>query len=409
MPRTAESPSPRRPRDPSSRTTTASPATVMVAGDSAADLQVIVERLSDDHDRVVGSLDPLAAVRDFEALLPQVIVLGFDTIQKSDHYLLSLYRESQLASRHRHRTVLLCSQSEVAAAYGLCKKGCYDEYVLYWPMAQDGLRLSMSVWLAVQAVLAETAQPDPRQQIARHAGQVAEVQQLLAHELVEGRLAADTLAGALDQVESAVDQAIDQFGRRVTTPAPGTPAAVSHPAAFGSELDQLKRVGVHDAFVAGAKTVEAATAWPASATQRLESVARQVRDLAGAVPKSRATLMIVEDDEVQRELIAAALEGGNLELIMLPDGASLIGAIRRRKPSMILMDINLPDIDGVALTRTLRGQPRLSGVPVLMLTGEASRESLAKSIEAGAVGYIVKPFTRETLLKNIERFLPPTA
>jgi len=73
------------------------------------------------------------------------------------------------------------------------------------------------------------------------------------------------------------------------------------------------------------------------------------------------------------------------------------------------MDINLPDVDGVALTRIITGLPRLAGVPVLMLTGEASKESLAKSIEAGAVGYIVKPFTPVTLLRNIDRYLPKAA
>jgi DNA-binding response OmpR family regulator len=94
---------------------------------------------------------------------------------------------------------------------------------------------------------------------------------------------------------------------------------------------------------------------------------------------------------------------------MVSDGASLMGAIRRQKPDMILMDINLPDLNGVALTRTIKALPRMADVPVLMLTADASREALAKSIEAGAVGYIVKPFTRATLLKNIERFLRTAA
>lgn len=63
-------------------------------------------------------------------------------------------------------------------------------------------------------------------------------------------------------------------------------------------------------------------------------------------------------------------------------------------------------MDGVALTRKLKAVPHLAEVPILMLTGDARREILASSIAAGAAGFIVKPFTRETLVGKIEHFLP---
>jgi CheY-like chemotaxis protein len=75
------------------------------------------------------------------------------------------------------------------------------------------------------------------------------------------------------------------------------------------------------------------------------------------------------------------------------------------RPDLILMDVHLPDADGVTLTQTLKEHAELASVPVLMLTGDARRETLTKSLGAGAVGFIVKPFTRDSLLAKLDRFL----
>ncbi|HEX2542075.1 MAG TPA: response regulator [Caldimonas sp.] len=377
----------------------------MIACGRSDDLREITAQLAADHARITGSTDSESSIRDFEAALPQVVVLAFDTILKSQQYLLALYRRSEVASSHRHRIVLLCSHAEARAAYELCKKGCYDDYVLHWPLAHDGLRLSMSVWNAAQAVLRETSRVHARE-LSLKAEQVRSVQAFFERELAEGQRFSDTVTGALDHVEVAVDKAIDEFGRRVAAHRPGEAGMLRDPEAFARELERLKRDGVQQAFREGSRLVDEAAAWPAGAKNRLDSVAEQVRGLSRGMSAPQVTLMVVEDDEVQRELIAGALHGRAIDVLMLADGASLVGAIRRRKPDMILMDINLPDADGVTLTGTICGLPRLQGVPVLMLTGDASRESLARSIEAGAVGYIVKPFTRDTLLRNIDRFLP---
>jgi CheY-like chemotaxis protein len=64
---------------------------------------------------------------------------------------------------------------------------------------------------------------------------------------------------------------------------------------------------------------------------------------------------------------------------------------------VILMDIRLPGMDGVALTRHLKSSPHLTDIPIVMMTGDARRETLLRSIEAGAAGFVVKPVTRAGL------------
>ena len=70
------------------------------------------------------------------------------------------------------------------------------------------------------------------------------------------------------------------------------------------------------------------------------------------------------------------------------------------------MDVRLPGLDGVALTRHLKGSAATSAIPIVMMTGDARRETLVGSMEAGAAAFVVKPVTRATLEAKLDRILP---
>ena len=69
------------------------------------------------------------------------------------------------------------------------------------------------------------------------------------------------------------------------------------------------------------------------------------------------------------------------------------------------MDVKLPGTDGVALTTLLKANPTLRDIPIVMLTSDATRETISRSISAGAAGFIVKPFDRAALLAKLSRYL----
>jgi CheY-like chemotaxis protein len=122
--------------------------------------------------------------------------------------------------------------------------------------------------------------------------------------------------------------------------------------------------------------------------------------------RSRPLVLLVEDDEFTHQLIAITLESQSVELVFESDGAAALDRIRSVQPDLILMDVMLPGSDGVELTQHLKADPALAGIPVVMLTGEARREILVRSMEAGAADFIVKPFTPDALIAKLTKFLP---
>lgn len=110
--------------------------------------------------------------------------------------------------------------------------------------------------------------------------------------------------------------------------------------------------------------------------------------------------MVVEDDGFTRTLVGRALDPVTWEAVFAVDGATALAQLRRQRPDVILMDIHLPGLDGVALTQRLKASPHLAGIPIVMLTGDASRAALLSSRVAGAAAFVVKPFTRESLMSK---------
>ena len=119
----------------------------------------------------------------------------------------------------------------------------------------------------------------------------------------------------------------------------------------------------------------------------------------------RAVVLVVEDDALAAEFIRVALQDSPVEVVLASDAASLLAAMKTVQPALILMDIHLPGMDGLALTERLKARPSLADIPVVVLTGDARIETVTRSRAVGAAGFLVKPFSREALLAKITPLL----
>lgn len=121
---------------------------------------------------------------------------------------------------------------------------------------------------------------------------------------------------------------------------------------------------------------------------------------------SEIRTLIVDDSSVMRKIVERALRQAGLDSLVVHEAGSGIEGIevlRAKKVDLILSDINMPSMDGLEFLRQIRTQQLAPGVPVVMITTESSEEHVKAAIQAGAQGYIRKPFTAEQVK---ERVLP---
>jgi two-component system, cell cycle response regulator DivK len=118
-------------------------------------------------------------------------------------------------------------------------------------------------------------------------------------------------------------------------------------------------------------------------------------------------ILIVEDTEDNRKIIRDLLTAAGYELVEALDGAEGVVLAQRERPDLVLMDIQLPIIDGYEATRRIRAIPELAKLPILAVTSYALSGDEAKARAAGCDGYVAKPFSPRQLLAKIREFLPP--
>lgn len=107
-----------------------------------------------------------------------------------------------------------------------------------------------------------------------------------------------------------------------------------------------------------------------------------------------------------RKMISFTLKEAGHEVIEAADGAIALNLLRNQAVDLVISDVNMPNMDGITLTRRLRELPNFKTVPIILLTTESAPEVKSQGKAAGATGWIVKPFKPEQLVALLQRLFP---
>jgi CheY-like chemotaxis protein len=116
-------------------------------------------------------------------------------------------------------------------------------------------------------------------------------------------------------------------------------------------------------------------------------------------------ILVVEDNDTNMYLIRFILEKGGYEVIEAREGAVGVELAIKEKPDLILMDIQLPDIDGLETTRRIRASEADGDIPIIAITSFAMSGDRERALAAGCTGYIEKPINPDTFIAEIEKYL----
>lgn len=117
------------------------------------------------------------------------------------------------------------------------------------------------------------------------------------------------------------------------------------------------------------------------------------------------TVLIAEDNAVNRELLRELLELRGYRVLEACDGQEALHVIEQAQPELLLLDIGMPIMDGFAVIRRIRENPRLAGLPVVAVTAYAMRGDREKILNSGFDGYLSKPVNARSLSEELNRLL----
>lgn len=121
-------------------------------------------------------------------------------------------------------------------------------------------------------------------------------------------------------------------------------------------------------------------------------------------------ILVVDDFSTMRRIIRNLLgELGFENIEEADDGATAMPLLESQEFDLLVLDWNMPGVPGIDVLKWVRAHERLSAMPILMVTAEAKREQIVEAAQAGVNGYVVKPFTAETLKSKLERIFQRSA
>lgn len=122
-------------------------------------------------------------------------------------------------------------------------------------------------------------------------------------------------------------------------------------------------------------------------------------------PASQKSVLIVEDNELNKKLFRDLLEANGYKALHTADALEVMDIAREHQPALILMDIQLPEVSGLEVTRWLKNDPALKHIPIVAITAFAMKGDEEKILAGGCEGYIAKPISVSHFLETVKKFV----
>ncbi len=378
---------------------------ILIATDSLGDANLVKEVLDDDFPNIALSTDQNLAVRDFIDHEPRILVLAFKSIAQAEDYYLGLYRNSALLQNRPHRTVLLCAKAEILRAYELCKSGRFDDYVHFWPMSSDARRLHMAIRGALRDLDRKITQMRRSDKMLTQAEQVSQLDSLLAEHIAGGNQRMDKADSSLRTAEGIILAALNAFGQKFPAHGANEPVRSKDRTDIQREIERLKTEELEPSLASVSGAMQSVRQWSNTIKDSLAPQIDAARALQEIAEESRPYILVVEDDVFQHTVCRIALKDLDAALGFSASGVDALASLQVRRPDLILMDFNLPDMEGAELMRQLKTVERYSNIPVIMVSGRQERTVVLECKAAGAADFVLKPYDRDTLLFKVRRQL----
>ena len=381
---------------------TAEPPRILIAAASPSDAAMVSQMMRHPQARIRSSVQADQLSTDFTRHKPQVLVLAYKTLAAAQDRYAELCQGVPDIACVPHQTIVLCDMHEVPRAFELCRDKHFDDYVLFWPMVHDACRLAMSVRLALRALEGRRA-IDTLQMVTLDGQELASMEGLLDAQIAHAQRICDRAQDANRIARAGVDDALHAFGSRAVATGLDHAIVVNDVARLHAEFNELGMQSLKPLFEEVDDAQSPMRQWVGNLKEELAPPLRAARAVAEQVVGLRPRLLVVDDDAFFRKLLRQMLAQICSEVHGAASGEQAEMLLRTVRPDLILMDVKLPDVDGIALTRKLKAHAQFAAIPVIMVTGQSEKQVMVDSLAAGAADFIVKPVDRELLLRKIAR------
>ena len=369
---------------------------ILIVSDTAEELDDVKHILTSEFGEVLKANNANDGLKLFREQQPHVLVLAFQDIAGSEAFYLSIFNQDPDEHIVPHHSLVLCRNKESGTAYELCKKGMFDDYVADRPL-YDPFRLRLSLLQAITRISQDDQIRDQHQRLESINNGIQEFKQEIRQILTsrDGKHG-ETVQAFRSFIES-LSKDLDGLEQRLASDKAIANGASVDKQGLHDQFDRFHR----DAVVQGSKRVSDHL----SETDNLQQTFDHTFGSHVKLGHEAIQVMLVDDDEFYREAIAVILEENGISTEGIEDGKAALDRLQYCTPKVILLDYNMPGMDGITTLKRIKSNPGTSVLPVIMLTAVSEREIVKQCVSAGANDYIIKSGDHQTMVSKINAVL----
>lgn len=379
---------------------------ILVVSDSKDELEIIVSIISDDYRNIETCLDDDKGIELFDKREPKIVLLCYEAIEHAERFYLGLFRNSEKINTTAHVSIVLCKSNEAIVAYNLCRRDYFDDYVVYKPPYDTNrLRLSMQQSLIRLDLMADCSGSYSR--LARF-GQVADgLHDAIGTSIDNGKHVLNSTKQSYGELEKNLHSQIDSLQQKLISSEEFKGIVdIRDPDQLMAFFKRFKKDFLSEEFSQAQSSVESSFDEMLDGMQEhYDNNMSSINELHTVLESMPKGILIVDDDIMYQEILRSMLEPEGYRVTTASNGEQAISMMIRVNPDIILMDLNLPGVDGIEITRTIKFHEKLINTPVIMLTGNSQKDTVKKALMAGINDFIVKPSDKATLLQKVRQHL----
>ncbi|MBW8183428.1 response regulator [Shewanella nanhaiensis] len=384
----------------------------------------------DNEDDILGAASIIAEqVEDYRTLSasvnigekikelkPSVILFALATVEKSIELYTKVITDKSLD--YPHQSILLCKNRESGVAFRCCIKGLFDNYFVYQPLYEK-FRLKMIVHNGL--LISQTTE----QYIGYQEEQLENVDKDLAQLIDDGGACKQSLLNSIDKckkslnksneamIEKEVDtkqdtrQLIDKINKQHIEPLLAE-LECNIKSTLDSMINQLiaKQDGLTDLKEQTSLKNRVQVPDQAKIIEALALTPTQQASHNDAIEQTELKkILVVEDNQIYRNMLVNILKKEQFNVDAADDGLHALKKIKQNNYSLVLMDLFMPNLDGINTTIQIKSASGGKKLPIIALTGNKNKELIKTWAEQGLKGYILKPSSKSEILEAVHRII----
>jgi CheY-like chemotaxis protein len=371
---------------------------ILIISDSVDEVDDIQALLAEEFGRLLKTDKETEGIQLLIKYRPSVLILAFQEIKQTERFYLSIFRHDSPAYKIPHNTLLLCKTNESKYAYQLCKSGLFDDFVADRPL-YDPFRLRLSVELALNSRSQKQNFNQLNNQIEKTATDLHQLDFFISKNIVSGTGQNEKAAQSFQHFVQKLAMDLEQLENNVSSTT-DIDMQTMNKIKLSHHFDQFRKKSLQKRSFIVEEQLKKTGAWLKEVSSGYKNQIETT--LENSQPIHEIHLMLVDDDEFYLETLTAMLQDAGIQVVGIRDGNTALAKLEYMQPDLILLDYQMPGIDGIETLKQIKLNQNTQSIPVIMLTAVSEREIVNQSLRTGATDYIVKPGDRSAILSKID-------